>query len=134
MLTWLGEYRDTIRAYVANGTAATQARTPDGVHYLRTTNPQNPENLAVYPRRIGSNRRTPYLRPRGFDDLDRGGLLSFDTRHCRNGNPNVADAQQLAERCSSPCRSCRTCLRPARRRRIRSARLRRTRTRSPATS
>jgi phospholipid/cholesterol/gamma-HCH transport system substrate-binding protein len=96
ILSWLGEYRDTIRAYFANGSAATQARTPDGVHYLRTSNPQNPENLAVYPRRIGSNRTNPYLRPRGFDDLDRGGLLSFETRHCRQGNPSTADAQQLA--------------------------------------
>ena len=53
LLTWIGEYRDTLRAYFANGASATQARTPDGVHYLRTLNPQNPENLAVYPRRIG---------------------------------------------------------------------------------
>jgi virulence factor Mce-like protein len=96
LLTWIGEYRDTLRAYFANGASATQSRTPDGVHYLRTSNPQNPENLAVYPRRIGSNRTNPYLRPRGYDDLDRGGLQSFETRHCRSGNPTVADATELA--------------------------------------
>jgi virulence factor Mce-like protein len=87
MLSWLGEYKNELRAYFANGSAATQARTPDGVHYLRTSNPSNPENLAVYPRRIGSNRTNPYLRPRGYDDLDNGGLRSFETRHCGNGNP-----------------------------------------------
>jgi hypothetical protein len=79
--------------------ATTQATTQEGnaaVHYLRTSNPANPENLAVYPRRIGANRTNPYLRPRGFDDLDRGGLLSFETRHCRSGNPTTADAEQLA--------------------------------------
>jgi len=98
MLSWLGEYRNELRAYFANGSAATQARTPDGVHYLRTANPQNAENLAVYPRRIGSNRTNPYLSPRGFDNLDRGGLLSFETRHCGAGNPLPAtDPQQLSD-------------------------------------
>jgi virulence factor Mce-like protein len=87
MLSWIGEYRNELRAFFANGGSATQARTPDGVHYLRTTNPQNPENLAVYPRRVGSNRTNPYLRPRGFDDLDNGGLRSYETRHCGAGNP-----------------------------------------------
>ena len=90
IFSWLGEYKNELRAYFANGSAATQARTPDGVHYLRTTNPSNPEQLAVYPRRIGSNRTNPYLRPRGYDDIDRGGLRSFETRHCEAGNPILA--------------------------------------------
>jgi phospholipid/cholesterol/gamma-HCH transport system substrate-binding protein len=89
ILSYLGNYRDELRSFFANVPAATQATTPDGVHYLRTTNPQNPENLAVYPRRIGSNRTNPYLRPRGYLDVGRGGLLSFDTRHCDNGNPDT---------------------------------------------
>ena len=51
------------------------------VHYLRTTNPQNPENLAVYPTRIGTNRTNPYVHPNEFDKLATG-LSSFEVRHC----------------------------------------------------
>jgi phospholipid/cholesterol/gamma-HCH transport system substrate-binding protein len=97
ILNYLGENRNELRAFFANTPAATQATTPDGVHYLRTLNPLNPENLAVYPRRIGSNRTNPYMKPRGYDNLTRGGLLSYETRHCANGNPDVADAGTLAQ-------------------------------------
>ena len=101
ILSWLSEYRNEIRAFFSNAPAATQGTTPDGVHYLRTLNPQNPENLAVYPRRIGSNRTNPYMASRGYDNLDRGGLLSFETRHCGNGNPvpvdNLAELLQQTE-------------------------------------
>jgi phospholipid/cholesterol/gamma-HCH transport system substrate-binding protein len=91
---WLSEYRNEIRAFFANAPAATQARTPDGIHYLRTSNPLNPENLAVYPRRIGSNRPNAYMKPRGFDNLDRTGpddpgLLAYETRHCGRPNPTT---------------------------------------------
>jgi virulence factor Mce-like protein len=95
ILSWLGTYRDELRAFFANATAATQATTPDGLHYLRTLNPLNPENLAVYPRRIGSNRTNPYMKPRGYDALARG-LPSYDTRQCGNGNPTVPPADELA--------------------------------------
>ena len=90
IFSWLSEYRNEIRAFFSNAPAATQATTPDGVHYLRTLNPQNPENLAVYPRRLGSNRTNPYMATRGYDNLDQG-LFSFETRHCGNGNPIPAD-------------------------------------------
>ena len=95
ILNMIGNYRDELRAFFANVPASTQATTPDGVHYLRTTNPQNPENLAVYPRRIGSNRTNVMTKPRWYDDIDRG-LESFETRHCRSGQPAPADAQELA--------------------------------------
>src|SRR3712207_7545439 len=51
---------------------------------------------AVYPRRIGSNRTNPYLMPRGYDDVDRGGIRQFETRHCNAGNPAPPDAAQLS--------------------------------------
>ena len=54
------------------------------MHYLRTTNPINPENLAVYPHRIGTNRPNPYTLPGAFDKLA-AGLQSFETRHCGSG-------------------------------------------------
>jgi phospholipid/cholesterol/gamma-HCH transport system substrate-binding protein len=96
ILNFLGEYRTELRAFFANVPATTQATTPDGVHYLRTSNPQNPENLAVYPRRLGSNRPNPYMKPQDYLQLGRGGLRAYETRHCRQGNPTIADAQELA--------------------------------------
>jgi hypothetical protein len=86
LLQFVGEYSTELRALLANATASTQARTSEGTHYLRTLNPVNPESLAAYPRRIGSNRTNPYMRPRGFERLP-GSLESFETRHCGNGNP-----------------------------------------------
>ena len=94
-LAYLSNYRSELRAFFSNVPASTQATTPDGVHYLRTLNPQNPENLAVYPRRIGSNRTNPYMKPRGYDALPEG-LLSYETRHCRQGNPDVGTVGELA--------------------------------------
>ena len=54
------------------------------MHYLRTTNPVNPENLAVYPRRIATNRPNPYEFPDAFKSLA-AGLPSYETRHCASG-------------------------------------------------
>ena len=54
------------------------------MHYLRTTNPVNPENLAVYPVRIGTNRPNPYTFPDAFKKLATG-LLSYETRQCASG-------------------------------------------------
>ena len=56
------------------------------MHYLRTTNPLNPENLAVYPRRIGTNRPNAYALPGDYTQLT-SGLPEFDNRHCGNGVP-----------------------------------------------
>jgi hypothetical protein len=39
------------------------------VHYLRTANPFNPENLAAYPFRISTNRSNPYVRPLGYKHI-----------------------------------------------------------------
>jgi virulence factor Mce-like protein len=96
LLSYLGNYRTELRAFFANVPSATQATTPDGVHYLRTLNPTNPENLAVYPRRLGSNRTNPYLKPEGYLNVGRGGLLSYETRHCRSGNPATQPVEELA--------------------------------------
>ena len=68
MLSWLGLYKKEITAFLANDSAATQATSTAAdqktqLHYLRTTNPLNPENLAIYPVRLGTNRSNPYLAP-----------------------------------------------------------------------
>ncbi len=86
-LLGLAQYKDELTAFFANVVATTQATTLVGtkrVHYLRTTNPANPENLAVYPRRIGTNRPNPYEFPDAFRNLA-AGLPSYETRHCANG-------------------------------------------------
>ena len=86
-LLGLGQYTHELSAFFANTAAATQATTAEGsarVHYLRTTNPVNPENLAVYPARIATNRPNPYTFPDAFKSLATG-LLSYETRQCASG-------------------------------------------------
>ena len=85
ILQYLALYKPELTAIFANSVAATQARL-NGVHYLRTTNPFNAENLAVYPRRVGTNRTNPYNRSRSFLKLQQG-MPVFDGRHCGAGNP-----------------------------------------------
>jgi virulence factor Mce-like protein len=68
VLRWVGLYKKEIASFFALDAAATQAvdRPPGGngpVHYLRTANPINPENLAAYPSRIATNRPNPYVAP-----------------------------------------------------------------------
>jgi hypothetical protein len=84
MIDYLGIYRREIVSFFANDSASTQAvdrppgaRTP--VHYLRTANPLNPENLAAYPARIVSNRSNPYVAPGGYEKLP---LKVFGTYLC----------------------------------------------------
>jgi phospholipid/cholesterol/gamma-HCH transport system substrate-binding protein len=87
VLDWLGLYRRELAAFFANTVAATQATTVSNkgpLHYLRTQNPLNPENLAVYPKRLPTNRTNPYTQPGAFDEL-RTGLPSYETRQCTNG-------------------------------------------------
>src|SRR5829696_6524543 len=73
VLSYLGLYKGEIAAFFAHDAASTQAtdRPPGAngpVHYLRTANPLNPENLAAYPRRIATNRPNPYVAPGASTD------------------------------------------------------------------
>jgi phospholipid/cholesterol/gamma-HCH transport system substrate-binding protein len=94
ILEYLGLYRRELTAFFANTVAATQATTvsPEGpLHYLRTQNPFNPENLAVYPKRVPSNRPNPYTLPGHFDQI-RSGLPAYETRHCgRDALPSIVN-------------------------------------------
>ncbi len=88
ILDYLGHYKHEITAFFANDVASTQATSrPLGgdapVHYLRTTNPVNPENLAAYPHRIATNRSNPYFEPLGYRKL-KTGLEVFDDYYCTN--------------------------------------------------
>ncbi len=91
LLTYVGGYKKELNSFFANVVGSTQATSREGnaqVHYLRTTNPTNPENLAVYPRRIGTNRPNPYQFPDAFSKFSEG-LLSYETRQCGSGVPTI---------------------------------------------
>ncbi len=96
-LQYLSEYVPELQAFFANFTAATQAHglntnTPGGPqqHYLRIMNVLNPESLAVYPQRPGSDRANPYFKPGAFRALGNGGLQVFSNSSCSNPVPSVS--------------------------------------------
>ena len=85
-LDFIGGYKRELTAFFANTVAATQAGDPiTGLHYLRTSNPLNPENLAVYPRRLPTNRPNPYQHPGAFASLG-SGLPVYEDRQCNPSN------------------------------------------------
>ena len=91
ILGYLGLYKREIAAFLSNDAASTQVTDlPPGnsapLHYLRTTNPLNPENLAAYPRRLPSNRSNPYTEPGGYSQLP-GGLPVFGRYLCEAAGP-----------------------------------------------
>jgi virulence factor Mce-like protein len=94
ILDGLQNYKSELTAFFANTAAATQAFTipKPGVqlHYLRTMNPVNPENFAVYPIRIGTNRPNPYNFPKSFLNLPQG-MDSYETRQCGRGDPVIVN-------------------------------------------
>jgi phospholipid/cholesterol/gamma-HCH transport system substrate-binding protein len=74
---YINVYRREIAAFFANSTATTEAKSANitqthHLHYLRITNPVNPEVLANYQRRLSSNRGNPYLSPGGYQQLLHG--------------------------------------------------------------
>jgi len=106
ILQYIGYYRPELNAFFANTVAVTQASDIPSysggkrIHYLRTLNPFNPENLAVYPRRIGSNRTNPYAFPGQY--LKLANLLSggqgppqYETRQCGSGVPHDIETNVL---------------------------------------
>jgi phospholipid/cholesterol/gamma-HCH transport system substrate-binding protein len=94
MVDFIGLYKPELTAFFANTVGATQAFDTTRVHYLRTTNPLNAENLAVYPRRVGTNRPNAYTKPEHFRQLD-AGLPVFDDRHCGAGVPSITNLPEL---------------------------------------
>jgi len=90
ILQFIGDYKGELNSFFANTAAATQAYDPGTrLHYLRTTNPVNPENFAAYPRRIGSNRPNPYQLPGGYRKLA-SGLEVYESRHCGRSVPTIS--------------------------------------------
>jgi hypothetical protein len=88
-LRFIGLYRRELNSFFTNSVASTEAfdfptNAVAPVHYLRTTNPVNLENLAVYKKRLASNRNKTYFLPGDYDRLARG-LTSTETRQCGTG-------------------------------------------------
>jgi phospholipid/cholesterol/gamma-HCH transport system substrate-binding protein len=86
ILQYLGLYKKEIAQFFANDVASTQATDRPAaasapVHYLRTANPLNPENLAAYPHRIATNRSNPYTQPGLYSQYP---LKVFGTYLCTN--------------------------------------------------
>jgi phospholipid/cholesterol/gamma-HCH transport system substrate-binding protein len=74
IFNYINTYRREIAAFFANSSAATQATGQNIsqtklLHYLRISNPVNPETLTGYAHRLSSNRGNPYLVPGGYGQL-----------------------------------------------------------------
>jgi virulence factor Mce-like protein len=86
VINYVNVYRHEVAAFFANGTASTQAtagnlaQTKD-LHYLRISNPINPELLTPYQSRLDSNRGNAYIAPGGYNQLT-GGLSVFGGYLC----------------------------------------------------
>jgi virulence factor Mce-like protein len=85
VIDYINTYRREIAAFFANSTATTQAVAASAygrnLHYLRISNPINPELLTRYGERPYSNRTNPYLEPGGYLKLLQG-LPVFGTYLC----------------------------------------------------
>jgi virulence factor Mce-like protein len=98
ILDWIGLYKREIASFLSLDAASTQATdNPVGadnpIHYLRTANPLNPENLAAYPRRISTNRSNPYVEPGGYAQKP---LKVFGEYLCTNNAvPSLQPAGEL---------------------------------------
>jgi virulence factor Mce-like protein len=94
VVNYINDYRREIAAFFANSTATTQATalnitSSKLLHYLRISNPVNPEVLTTYGRRLSSNRGNPYMAPGGYTGLLHG-LSVFGGNLCTsNPQPTI---------------------------------------------
>jgi len=109
-LQYVGEYVPELQALFANITAASEAHDFNSdtggqgplEHYLRSMQVVEPQSLAVYSQRIGTDRGNPYFKPGVFSSLA-SGLPVFNSSPCANsapavsGPPNATVTQGLIE-------------------------------------
>jgi len=86
VIDYINTYRREIAAFFANSTATTQASGQNitqtkSLHYLRISNPVNPEVLTAYQHRLSSNRGNPYPAP-GTSGQLLAGLRTFGGYLC----------------------------------------------------
>jgi virulence factor Mce-like protein len=91
---YINTYRREIAAFFANSAATTEAVSfnnisTEALHYLRISNPVNPEVLSNYQHRLESNRANPYMVPGGYSNL-LSGLQTFGSYVCTsNPQPTI---------------------------------------------
>ena len=94
IFNYINTYRRELAAFFANSTATTQATSQNIgqtklLHYLRISNPVNPETLTSYAHRLESNRGNPYMAPGGYGQL-LAGLSVFGSYLCTaNPQPTI---------------------------------------------
>lgn len=96
------QYIPELQAFFANFAAATQTKAQDSnlavngesrgpqLHFLKAMFVLTPESLAIYTKRIGTNRANPYFQPGAFRALTNGGLKVFEGGACANSAPSVS--------------------------------------------
>lgn len=101
-LRFADQYIPELQAFFANFAAATQTKAHDSnvavngesrgpqLHFLKTMFVLTPESLAVYTKRIGTNRANPYFQPGADRELASGGLKVFETGSCADSAPSVS--------------------------------------------
>jgi phospholipid/cholesterol/gamma-HCH transport system substrate-binding protein len=108
-LQYTGAYVPEIQAFFATITAAAQSQTQNSnvnngpkQHLLTVLSVLNPESLAFYPSKVGTERSNPYLLPGAYHSLV-SGLPTFDSRSCAsssvsvNGPPNTTISKEVIE-------------------------------------
>jgi virulence factor Mce-like protein len=90
VVRYLYQQRHQVTAAQANTPAVLNGAAPgqngDLLHYIRAITYFSPENLIGFPKRFASNRRNPYLRDRGLDDLA-SGIKTSDCDNLNNPQP-----------------------------------------------
>lgn len=90
LLAFVGAYRDDLRAFLGNTTAATQGFDRLGSNRVNsftiTPSPVSPDSLAAYPTRVSSTRPNPYTFPLAFRRLAQG-LGIYEDRQCGRPAP-----------------------------------------------
>ena len=100
-LQFSDRYIPELQALFANFAAATQTKAQDSnvaagegrgpqLHFLKAMFVLTPESLALYTKRIGTNRANPYFQHGAFRALANGGLKVFEGGSCANSAPSVS--------------------------------------------
>ncbi len=98
-LQYLGEYLPEVQSFFANITAAAEGTEESSdfpasehapkVHVLTAMQVLSPESLAIYPKRIGTNRANAYPHSGVYGSLV-SGLPVFNSSTCANSAPSVS--------------------------------------------
>jgi virulence factor Mce-like protein len=101
-LQYTGTYVREVQGLFANFAAVTQAKAQNSnfavngisrgpqMHYLRTMQVFTPESLAIYTKRIGTNRANPYFLPGTLTNFADGTLPVLNPGTCANSAPSVS--------------------------------------------